>query len=537
MDASRPRLPRLRDAGRMLLVAAKAFRHLSWPLLRWLARLPEDPRALGVRLRTLFEDLGVMYIKLGQFMASRFDLLPREVCDELSLLFERAPPFTFDQVRTRLEAELGMPVERVFAAIDPAPVGSASVAQVHRGLTLDGRDVAIKVQRPGVREVFDADVRNLARMAHLVDWLGLTPGYQFGDLVDEFGAFTAREMDFVLEAGTMERVRREQAHSGIHICSVHWQLTTPRLLVMDFFEGVSYATVLALLDVGREDEVQKLLPGVSLRAVLETLTRATLSQIFLAGFFQADPHPGNILIGADGTVALVDFGIFGSLTPRKRRHVLGYIENLVFGDIDEAYRHYSQLLIFTTASDGDAFKREAKDVLRRYHRASTDLTTTPEERHVARFGDELGRLLYRHRVRLELDTFLFWRALFVLDATFVRPTEGFDLQIAMESFFREAQPNPAQRVLDVALDTDRWEETRGILESVPRLRGVAVEARVSRMAPSAGARANRAAKDAALVSLACASVALAASWGAAAILLAAALLGAGAVIDRRGVRT
>jgi ubiquinone biosynthesis protein len=434
------------DVVRILRSVVLSVRWFTSPLVRLALRRRVPPAEVGYRLRRFFEEQGVMYIKLGQFLASRFDLLPREVCDELSRLFEAAPPLELGTVHELVERELGRPLAEAFAEIDPVPVGSASIAQVHRARTTAGDDVAIKIQRPRVAEIFDADIRNLGRLARAVDALALARGYEFSDLVDEFASFTRREMDFLTEAATMDRLRA-QGDDDVVIPKVYEELTTSRLLVMDFFEGISYARAIALVDSGRAHELERLLPGVSLGAVSERIARTMLRQIFIDGFFQADPHPGNILIRRDGAVALIDFGIFGSLTEEKRKHVLLYIENLVLGNIDEAYHHYRRLLVFTSASDAVSFKREAKAVLRRYYAATRDPTTAPEERHVARFGDALGRLLYTYHVRLDLETLLFWRALFVLDATFVRPIDSFDLQTTLESFFLSAQPKVAERLL------------------------------------------------------------------------------------------
>src|SRR5688572_3491262 len=274
----------------------------------------------GVRLRLALEQLGVTYLKLGQFLAIRFDIVPPAIGRELERLFDRVSPIGYDQVREALAAELGGSPEALFLEIDPEPLASASIAQVHQARLQDGRRVAIKVQRPDIERIVRADLRNMRRIGALVDALGLLGGLSARETVQELAIWTLRELDFLTEADAADRLRQ---HVGPfeQIPEIYRHLSTPRVLTMELVEGLSLSVVSRLYDAGGEVAVQGQLPGVDLSLALHRLFEGYLHQLFVTGFFHGDPHPGNIIIREDSTVAYVDFGIFGELTPHELRVV------------------------------------------------------------------------------------------------------------------------------------------------------------------------------------------------------------------------
>jgi len=435
----------LTDLRRGVLFVIAAVRHGTPVLIRWATRRPQDPAAAGASLRTFVESLGVTYIKLGQFLASRFDLVPMEVCRELSRLFEAVPPMPFRDVQAQIERELGGPLHRFFRVVDETCLGSASVAQVHRAETTDGDIVAVKVQRPGVGDALEADLRNMRRLAWLADRLGLGRSLSLTQFTDEFAAYTRREIDQTLEGRTAERLRRSNV-PGIYVPRIRHDLTTVRLLTMEYIDGVSCSQINELLEQDRPDLVAELLPGVDLDVAIRNLAQATLHQLFVVGFFHADPHPGNILIRRDGVVCLVDFGIFGWLDADRRELLSRYLENITVGNVDQGYRDYAQLLTFSPHTDIAAFKREAKAVLRGFHAAANaPATVSLRDRHLGKFSDAILGLLYAHRVSLDVNTLLYWRTLMVLDATTLR-LRTVDLQDVTREFFRAVRPGAVERV-------------------------------------------------------------------------------------------
>ncbi|MDA0167605.1 AarF/UbiB family protein [Solirubrobacter taibaiensis] len=441
----------IRDVARLLVLSAIVARRWSGPALRRLLRRPVPATEVGRRLRETCEALGITYVKLGQYLAARFDLLPMAVARELGRLFDSVEPMPYDELLRQIGRELGRPAETVFASVERVPLGSASVAQVHRARTRDGRDLAVKVRRPGVQERFDSDMRNLSRLARIVDALGVLHGVPLADAAREFETFTRRELDFRLEAATMDTAARETS-AHLEIPAVHADLVTPGLLAMAYVEGVTLARAIEVWESGGRAALDSLVSGLDLARVNEDLTLGTLHQIFVTGHFQADPHPGNVIIRPDGRLVLVDFGIYGRLSPGRVETLSSYVENLVLGNIDAAYRSYLRLLTPSAATDTRAFEREFKALLWKYYIVSSNPDVPLVERHLGSFADRILSLLYRYRIQLEINTLLFWRALIVLDSTSLRPSQHFDLQGTMRTFFEQVRPGAVERVLAIVGD-------------------------------------------------------------------------------------
>lgn len=407
-----------------------------------LARLT-GRRTAAVVFRETLQRMGMTYLKLGQYLALRMDLLPREITQELSKLFESVRPMPAAEVRRVVESELGGPIRHLFASFDWNPIASASIAQVHQAVTRDGARVAVKVQRRGLDLLLEADMRNLDRLAAAVDALGIMGELSLRDAVREFATYTRRELDFEMEARTADRLRREAIASEI-VPRILWGLSTRRVMTMEFIEGVSIGRAIAALQAGRFAGLA--LEAPDLKASLHNLAQASLHQMFVSGFFHADPHPGNILLCRGNRVAFLDFGIFGQIAPDQREIMASYIEQLVAGDVDESFRHYSRLYTPTASTDFAAFKRESKAVLSRWYEASRQ-TGSVESRMVARFADEMLTLVRRYRLRMSMDTLLFWRATIVLDATALQLYPEFDLLSELRQFFSAVHPTFGDRLV------------------------------------------------------------------------------------------
>jgi ubiquinone biosynthesis protein len=421
-------------------------------LLRRLVGIHEDPGVIGARFRLSLESLGITYIKLGQFLAMRFDILPEEVCRELAQLFDGVPPLATDVVRGILETELSMLVEEAFRDFEWTCIAAASVAQVHRATKLDGKVVAIKVQRPGITRIFAADIRNLRRAAHIGDRLHVLGLQSMVEAVDEFERYTKREMDFTIEARTADRLR-SNAGPFEDAPRIHWDLTTSRVLTMDFVDGYPLSKIIDLVESGRTAALESLAPGLNLHRAVQNLARACLRQLFVTGFFHGDPHPGNIFLHADGTVVFVDFGIFGQLTTARRETFASYIENVAVGNVEQSYRHFIRLLQPTAQTDMRRLKRDVHRIMHRWHDASQRVDGLLSERHLGTYFSEFITAIRDNNVKMSMDTLLFWRALLALDATVLRFESQFNLLTALREFFEQTRPTVIER-LD-SLVTDR----------------------------------------------------------------------------------
>jgi ubiquinone biosynthesis protein len=456
---------------RLLLLVQVVSTQAGWLAARRLCRRPPPPELLARRIGNSFERMGFTFLKLGQFLATRHDLISPALTHELTRFFERLPPLPFAVVESVVTQALGAPIRQLFGSFEPTPVAAATVAQVHRATLVDGTCVAVKVQRPGIEDVFEADVANLRMLARLLDRINLSGSLALVPIVDEFARFTRTEFDFLVEASTANRLRCE-ACGGVLIPQVIGDLTSRRVLTMTFTEGVSLARVLTLEAQGDRAAVRKLLPYFDRGLTLRNLSRASLGQFFDSGFFHGDPHPGNILVRPDNQIVLLDFGIFGELTPQGRTLLARYAENLALGDVAASFRHLSQIYSPGRKSDRIAFRREAIAALRRWYRASRDPASPASARqnsmiiarHLGSSFDAMVGVVRRHGYSTTMDYMLFWRAMIMLDAVALRLDPDFDLTRQMRRFFERRRGRACAFAPEAAVVT-RW------IDALPRAAG------------------------------------------------------------------
>ncbi|HXF67525.1 MAG TPA: ubiquinone biosynthesis regulatory protein kinase UbiB [Burkholderiales bacterium] len=268
------------------------------------------PRA--VRLRLALEALGPIFVKFGQVLSTRRDLLAADIADELARLQDQVPPFPAEQVRAILARVYGRPLEQVFAAFDPTPVASASVAQVHLARLADGTEVAVKVLRPGIGPVIAEDLALLHAIASLIEALWadgrrLRPH----EVVDEFAKHLEVELDLLREASNASQLRRNFPDSPLLLVpQVYWDYCSSEVMVMQRMHGTPVSQV-----------EQLRAQGVDLKRLARAGVEIFFTQVFRDGFFHADMHPGNILVAPDGRYVALDFGIMGTLTETDKNYL------------------------------------------------------------------------------------------------------------------------------------------------------------------------------------------------------------------------
>ncbi len=277
------------------------------------------------RLRLAFEELGPTFVKFGQALSIRTDVLPAELIAEFASLQDHVPPLEAGEAERVIEAELGQPIAVLFSQFDPVPLAAASIAQVHRATLATGESVVVKVRRPGIGKVMAGDLAILRQLAGLVE--RHLPGAEFIDppaLVDEFARTLRAEQNFVREGRNLERAARNFAGDPtVRIPAVYWDRTTPAVLTMDFLDGVKIS---ALERAGLDQTAR--------RSVARRGADAMLAQVLVHGFFHADPHPGNVLVMPDGAIGLLDFGIVGRLDERTREELARAIRAVWQRDLD-----------------------------------------------------------------------------------------------------------------------------------------------------------------------------------------------------------
>jgi ubiquinone biosynthesis protein len=404
--------------------------------------------SLGAALRISMQTLGVTYVKLGQYLALRTDLLPRDIIQELNQLFDRAVPLDPATVRRQLEHELGRPLEEVFSEFCFDPLGSASIGQVHWAKSRDGEPLAVKVERPGVTEVFAADVRNILRLAHLIDALGLSAKNSLTDLVQEFADFTLREMDFRQEAGTAERLGKEMT-AGTLVPLVRFDLTTERVLTMEYIEGISLLKICELAQAGDYTEIEKHVPGIDFHEIVRRLTESFLHQVFVACRFHGDPHFGNIMIRPDGTPVFIDWGIYGEISKKQRDQLRNYIESWASGDENRAAYAWTKMSKSTNATDQQRYRRMLAVVLKGWNAVSRDTESSDQDRHIAGWQNKIFQVMRRNAVSLPPEQLLVWRAITVLEASALKLPFRYDLISLLADFFARhpSEQNSLPKVL------------------------------------------------------------------------------------------
>lgn len=295
--------------------------------------LPEkEEKAMSVKaveFRQDLEKLGPTFIKLGQLLSTRADLLPPEVLEQLALLEDKVTPIPFQEVRAVVETELKGRLETLFAQFDPEPIGSASLGQVHAGVLHSGRAVAVKIQRPGILPIVERDMEALYDIA---EWFDRKT--EFGrrtrllKVFQEFETTLRNELDYELEADNLERLKKNLAEfRSIVIPSPVRDYCTKRVLTMDYVPGekVTKLSPLARCEIHGDK-------------LADALFKAYLQQVFVDGFFHADPHPGNVFLVDNDHVALIDLGMVGTFSPTVRQRLLQLLPAIYRQDADELAR-------------------------------------------------------------------------------------------------------------------------------------------------------------------------------------------------------
>jgi ubiquinone biosynthesis protein len=278
----------------------------------------------AVRLRRVLEAAGGVYIKLGQIAATRVDLLPAEVCEELARLQQHVPPESREGIASVLEAEYGPDLDAVFAEFEWEPLAAASIGQTHRARLRTGEAVVVKVQRPGIEATMERDLAALGLLANLAQRrTPLGRGIRSGQTLDQFAQSLRAELDFRREADAMgEMAARLNPAAGVRIPTVYGELSSRRILVQERFEGRT------LSDHGSVEAA-----GFDRQALADQLLRSTLDQVMNLGFFHADPHPGNVFVLEDGTLGLIDFGATGRLDPIQQSAIVDIMFAMVRRDV------------------------------------------------------------------------------------------------------------------------------------------------------------------------------------------------------------
>ncbi len=368
--------PRTRKIGRLSEIAQVAVRHgfgyfferhKLTDLLPWTARVDVDPvdAAIGSdrgrHLREMLDELGPTFVKFGQLLSTRPDVVPPDIVAELRSLQDDVRPFAFAQVREVVEAELGMTIEQGFLRFDERPIAAASIGQVHRAQLPNGDEVAVKVQRPNAPSQIEDDLALLYQAARLIK--ERVRSLDFVDaqaLVEEFARFIRQELDYKLEARHADTIRRNFADSELVVVpKVYWNYCGTRMLTLEFLDGVQ------LVDL--DYDVTSL---EERRELAYRITETWMEMIFRHGFFHGDPHPANILVLEGARIGLGDFGLVGKLTDEDLSRVTGLFVDAATENVEAIPRRLAELGVRYPKEREEEFVAELRELFYRYYGAS-----------------------------------------------------------------------------------------------------------------------------------------------------------------------
>jgi len=453
----------LQHLQRALQIARVCFRNL-WEIL--LERVTDRRKVPGpLRLRLLLEELSGSLLKFGQILSLQVDTLPREYCDALLNLLDRVPPFGREEVRQIFVEELGKPPEELYREFNYKTLASASIGQVHRAVLHDSTVVAVKVQRPGVQEIFRRDAALLRLLVRVVFWLRLRSLYFLRDPVREFNDWLGDELDYRREAAYADVLGRNARQTPTEaIPRIHWSLTTSRVLTMDFLEGYSVMEYLRLVEKqeGSRDATRKgewPAPGFDPPQFVSNVINNFLSDAFRFGIFHADLHPANLLILKNNVVGYVDFGIVGQLTPEARRKQIQLNMAYAGGRTEEIFSAFLNICTFSKEVDLAGFRRELERRSRQWYREPAIAGESHFHRSLTVAMIDLLALCRYYGLLVDREMIKYIRSLFLVDGLVSLLAPGLDLspqirKLCDDFLAREAQSKIISRGAGISFLAD-----------------------------------------------------------------------------------
>lgn len=395
----------------------------------------EEPGQFPRKVVKMLEELGPAFVKLGQLLSTRIDLLPEPFLEELKLLQDHVPSIPYQVVEKVFCDEHKKPLTSVFASFEKEPLASASIGQVHKGILLDGREVVVKVQRPGIERVMKTDFEIMIGIGQYVEkrtWLGQV--YKFTEMLEELSSYVFEELDFTLEGRNAEILKSNfEDDPYIYVPAVYWEYTTSKILVMEYVEGHKINNKKQLEDT-----------GINSVAIARKLTDAMIKQIFLQGFFHSDPHPGNLAVLPGNKIVFMDFGQVGQISEELREAFVEIILAMVKHDVDRIIKVLSSTKMLRKNVNLSKLKHDIGRLERKYY-------GLPLSRiEIGPSIQEFLQVLYHHQVQVPSDLTMAMKALITL--------EGVVRELAPEMNLAEIAESFAEKIYKKHYFIDRLEK-------------------------------------------------------------------------------
>jgi ubiquinone biosynthesis protein len=392
-----------------------------------------EPYTRPEHLRLALEELGTTFIKLGQILSTRADLLPPDFQAELAKLQDAAPAVPVEEIRTTITSELGRPIEEVFTSFDDVLLAAASIGQAHAATLLDGTAVVVKVRRPGVVEQVEADLDILQNLAATASrrW-ELAQEYDLIGIAQEFAQTLRAELDYVREGQSAERVARNFADDPtVHVPRIFWDYTTTRVLTLERIRGMKIND-LTTLDAA----------GIDRKALAGRASQILLKMVFDDGFFHADPHPGNFFVEPDGRIGLIDFGMVGELDERTQEQLADVLLALTSHDTERLVDALLELGVAQRRIERSLLRQDVDHLVSRYYgRPLGEMALGP-------MLNDTFAVVRRHRLRLPPTLVLLFKTLLMSEGLAVQLDPSFNLTEVLVPY--------AQRLLLRQYSPLRW---------------------------------------------------------------------------------
>ncbi|MBK3332831.1 AarF/ABC1/UbiB kinase family protein [Persephonella atlantica] len=376
--------------------------HNIYDYFKLLFGLEVEPGAKPRRIREALEKLGPSFIKLGQVLSTRPDIVPVYIIDELIKLQDRAKPFDFSIVEEILRRNYGDRLEEIFSHIEPQPLASASISQVHVGYLKTGEKVAVKIRRPELHELIELDSE---LMLMIVDFLERhfkgVKEFNLKGVIHQFKRTTLQEADFSIEAQNIKIFQENfKDYPGFKIPRCFYDISTPEVLITEFVDG----TKISEIDILKKK-------GLDPVDIARRLTDAYFKMVFVDGVYHADPHPGNLFVLDDGTIVAVDFGMIAFLSKTKKRYIFDYIIAVTTLDMNLAIQFYEGFNMFTPYTDFGNFESDLQFFLEKYHNKRLD------EINLREMIEDIIGFIKENHLRLPADISYLGKAALNLEGT------------------------------------------------------------------------------------------------------------------------
>jgi ubiquinone biosynthesis protein len=399
-----------------------AYLSLTELVTRWRRLLRREQSVLSEltqaeRMRLALEELGPTFIKLGQFLSTRSDILPLNYIAEFSKLQDSVPPFSFEEVQDEICREFKKELSEIFSSFDPIPIAAASIAQVHRATLNTGEEVVVKVRRPGILVHVETDIEALMLLAMVAErHIPNSEIYDPTGQVRELARTLRREMDLTLEGRTIERFANCFAgDETLYFPKVYWELTSKALLTMEFIPGIKVSEIDLLLEA-----------GLDLKLIAKRGADAFVKMVLQHGFFHGDPHPGNILIMPDNVICLLDFGMTGRVDPFLKGHLTDILLAILRRDVEEVI----SLLIYsgdiTDNINLRALRRDLSEFIDKYYELSL------HELEVGQLLIDFIEIITSYRIKFHPDLLLLAKAFMTMEGVGSMLDPDFDMTLHLK---------------------------------------------------------------------------------------------------------